>query len=715
MKKYLQQIQVIALVAIAAFLYGCGGSQSLTPYQKAEKTALESVKAGRFDSGRMWTFDDPPVEYFNQEYGFKADQQWLDDVRMSALKFATYCSASFVSGDGLVMTNHHCARESAAGVSQGDEHIMDKGFVAYKYEDERKVKDLFVEQLIEIKDVSTDIFTAMDQAQTDTGKIASRDRKIAELERQAADDAKNIRGDVVTLYNGGKYSLYRFKQYKDVRLVFVPETQLGFYGGDDDNFTYPRYALDCSFFRVYDDDGKPLKTKNFYKWSKAGAKEGEAVFVVGNPGSTGRLSTVAQLEFNRDYQFPWIEGLLRDRMDVLSQYMKMHPDKKEEMTNQYFSISNAQKSYKGQLDGLRNNVLMQKRLDFERNFQAAVNSKPALQSKYGHLWGQIASARERLRSVAADLFGLRVDVVASSEYLSKAFSVVRYALQMQKSESDREKRYQGTALELAKRNLKKIPHPDHDMEMLTMATKLNMMKRMLGVDDPIVKILNSQSEFGPQLFADSAKWVEFVDAAPASVMSSKDPMIQIALEAIPRLQKADKVQKEIQSGDEVNRVQLGRALYEVYGTTIPPDATFTLRISDGVVKGYPYNGTKAPAFTTFYGMYDRHFSFPTDDQWALPDKWLKPPADFDLSTPMNFVSTNDIIGGNSGSPLINKNKEIIGLAFDGNIESLPGEFIFAEELGNRTVSVHSLGMIKALKHIYKADRIVSELENGKMQ
>jgi hypothetical protein len=308
-------------------------------------------------------------------------------------------------------------------------------------------------------------------------------------------------------------------------------------------------------------------------------------------------------------------------------------------------------------------------------------------------------------------------------YLSKAFSVARYSLQMEKDTSDRDKGYKGNALELTKRTLSKLPHPDPETELITLTSKLAMMKRTLGADDPIVKLtFNGQSAedaakrlLQTQLFADSMKWVDFVNGAPATVNASNDPLIKIVLQAIPRLQKASKIQMEISASDEVNRVQLGRALYEVYGTSIPPDATFTLRLQDGVVKGYAYNGTKAPAMTTFYGMYDRHYSFANDDQWSLPDRWLKPPADFDLSTPLDFVSTNDIIGGNSGSPLINKNKEVVGLAFDGNIESLPGEFIFAEELGNRTVSVHSLGIITAMKHIYKADRIVNELQNGKMQ
>lgn len=715
-------IQRGMLVLFAAVLFSaCGSTQDLTPYQKAKQEKLESIEAQRFDNGRMWTFDYPPKEYFQEEYKFDANQQWMDDVRMSALRFATWCSASFVSADGLVMTNHHCGRDPVEQVSKEGENLGVHGFIANTLEDERRVDGLFVEQLVEIRDVTGDVISAMDAASTDQDRLAARDKKIAELEESLSAETGN-RCQLVTFFNGGKYSAYIYKRYDDVRLVFSPELSLGFFGGDDDNFTYPRYTLDCNFFRVYDENGKPLKTDHYFKWSANGPSEGELVFTVGNPGSTGRLNTSEQLEFNRDVQFPWIAGLLDDYVDVLKQYMKIHPEQKEELTNQLFSMANSQKAYRGQLDGLENDVLMQRRKDFDRKFRAQIMARPELAAKYGHLWEEIGDARQKVREVAPELMGFRFEVLGSPEYLNQAMSLMRLVNELAKSEEDRANPYKGSALNLTMRSVKKFKSADMDMERLVLAKKLLLMKRMLGADDPVVKFALQGQNCGEAakrilaetVLADSVKFEQFAAGFPESISASNDPLIVIARMALPRREEASKVANAVRASDEVNNSLLGRALFEIYGTSIPPDATFTLRISDGVVEGYTYNGTVAPPNTTFYGMYDRHYSFPNDEQWALPDRWLNPPAEFKLSTPLNFVSTNDIIGGNSGSPLINRNKEVVGLAFDGNIESLPGEFIFAPEMGNRTVSVHSSAMIEAINHIYKLDRLAKELRAGRI-
>ncbi|MDX9759899.1 MAG: S46 family peptidase [Bacteroidota bacterium] len=711
---------MLVLFAVT-LLTACGGTQELTPYQKAKQEKLESIEAQRFDNGRMWTFDYPPLQYFKDEYGFTADQKWMDDVRMSALRFATWCSASFVSADGLVMTNHHCGRDPVEQVSRDGENLGVHGFIANTLEDERRVEGLFVEQLVEIRDVTADVIAAMDAATTDQERLAARDKKIADLEETLSVETGN-RCQLVTFFNGGKYSAYIYKRYDDVRLVFSPELSLGFFGGDDDNFTFPRYTLDCNFFRVYDEDGNPLKTDHYFKWSPNGPAENELIFTVGNPGSTSRLSTATQLEFNRDVQFPWIAGLLDDYVDVLKKYMAVRPDKKEEMTNQLFSMANSQKAYRGQLDGLENDVLMQRRKDFDRKFRAQVMARPELAAKYGHVWDEIAESNAKVRAVAPDLLAFRFEVLGPPEYLMQALSLARLEREMKKSEDERANPYKGNALNLTLRSLKKFKSVDMDMERLTLTKKLALMQRMLGNDDPIVRFaLQGQTceqaaarLLSQSILADSARFEQFAAGFPESITASEDPLLIIAREALPRREAASEVANAVRATDEVNNALLGRALFDVYGTTVPPDATFTLRISDGIVTGYPYNGTKAPSFTTFYGMYDRHYSFPTDEQWALPERWLNPPAEFKLNTPLNFVSTNDIIGGNSGSPLINRNKEIVGLAFDGNIESLPGEFIFAPEMGNRTVSVHSSAMIEAINHIYRLDRLAKELRAGRI-
>lgn len=717
-----QKIQFLVPLLLAAIIFGCAGTTgNLSNYEQTKKEQLETVKAGHFDGGRMWTFDFPPLDYFSKTYNFRPDSKWLEDVRMSSLKFATWCSASFVSADGLVMTNHHCARSSAVAVQKEGERFLENGFFAATLADERKVPDLFVEQLREIRDVTDKVQAAMEAGATDEDKIEARSKIIGEIQK-AAEAETQLRAQVVTLYNGGKYSLYLFKRFTDVRLVLAPELAMGHFGGEWDNFTYPRYAQDFSFFRVYDDDGKPLKTQHYFTWSKAGATDGEAVFVVGNPGRTSRLNTTEQLEYNRDVQYPFVARMLNDRAAVLKEFVAMHPEKKEEMITQILGIANSQKAYNGRLAGLRDDVLMQRRRDFDRQFRAAVEANPSLKAKYGHIWDKIAASRKKVRTVANELYGLRMNGTGTSALLSKAYEIVKYNEQMVKPEADRDKAYQAASIEKTKVAMMKFEAPDKDMEILTLSKQLAMMKDMLGADDPIVRFACKELSphdaavrlWSESVLKDSNSAEPYTDGQHLSPQLVNDPSIAIAKLALPRLEAASKVTSEVAARDQVNATLLGRALFDIYGTSIPPDATFTIRLADGVVEGFPYNGTKAPSHTTYYGLYDRYHSHVGDEGWELPERWKNPPDGFDLGTPCNVSSTNDIIGGNSGSPMINKNKEVVGLVFDGNIESLPGDFIFAEDVNNRTVSVHSSGILEVLRYILRATRIVRELENGAM-
>jgi hypothetical protein len=713
--------RTVAVASMVALLAGCGSSGEISSYDAARKAQLEQVRAGKFDSGRMWTFEAAPVDYFQQTYNFRPTQDWLDDVRLSALRMSTGCSASFVSGDGLVMTNHHCARGTFASVQKEGEDILVDGFYAPTLEDERKIPDLHFEQLIDIRDVSAEVHAAMDAAATDEARIEARDRKIEEIQ-SAVDEESGLRAQVVTLYDGGRYSLYLYKRFSDVRLVLAPELQIAHFGGDHDNFTYPRYCLDFTFIRVYDDDGKPYKPDNFFNWSSKGAREGDAVFVVGNPGSTSRLSTAEQLAYYRDVQYPYVFNLLNDRMEAMLLYTEMFPDKKGEMKTQILSISNGQKAYMGRLAGLRDDELMQRRRDFDRQFRAEVMKRPELKAKYGHVWDEIAETREKMRAMAPDMYGLRSNGLGVSAHYGKAALLANYAAQMRMAEEDREDQFKGDRLDLVKRVMARPVSTDADMELLTLERQLKTMAMQLGTDDPVVASLlqgrncsdAAKALIARSLLTDSLKLDALLAGGPASIDECKDPFVIAARLAYPRALAANKVARETNARDEVNRSLLGRALYDVYGTDIPPDATFTLRLADGVVKGYEYNGTKAPVYTTFYGLYDRYHSNPGVEDWDLPARWKSAPAGLDLSTPMDFVSTNDIIGGNSGSPVINIEREVVGLVFDGNIESLPGDFIFAEDAGNRTVSVHSAGILEAVRHAFKAERVARELERGSL-
>ncbi len=715
------QVFIIFLLLFAA---GCASSNQMQQTAESQSNSnswlnLDTVKAGKYDTGKMWTFDYPPVKYFQSEYNFNPSQEWLDNARLGALRFANYCSASFVSADGLVMTNHHCGRESVGKVTKEGEDLFDNGFYAKTLQDERKVPGLYVDQLVLIKDVTNEVQAAIDSGKTDQEKL----QKEKEAENRIKDresDKTGLRIQVVTLYNGGKYSVYGYKRYDDVRLVFSPEAQLGYYGGDYDNFTYPRYDLDCNFFRVYDKDGKPLKTDHYFKWSPDGATPGEPVFVIGNPGRTDRLKTVAQLEYMRDVTYPRVLNLLNDLVDVYNQIIKEHPERKEELQNRLFSFANSQKAYTGMLKGLRNPILMQKKKDFEEKFKQAVHSDPTLNSKYGDLWSKIAEIKNKERNFSNELYAITLNPYTTSQYFFIASDVVDLANELKKPEDQRSEEYKGDELDSTIANI--FPSDfkiDYNNDLLQ--KQVGVLYEYLGADNPTVEKITGGLRgkaavnymLGNTVINDQAKLKALIDQGPDAILNSNDPFIYFIVHTQKRQEELKGKVSQLSSKEDIYSQELGKALFEVYGTSIPPDATFTLRISDGVVKGYHYNGTIAPPFTTFYGLYDRHYSFKDKKDWALPKEWLNPPADFDLSTPMNFVSTCDIIGGNSGSPVINEKSQIVGLAFDGNIESLPGDFIY-DPTNNRCVAVASQGMYEAIKDMYKATRLSDELKAGKI-
>lgn len=680
---------------------------------------LDTVKAGKFDTGKMWTFEYPPLEYFKTAYNFQPSQSWLEHVRMSALRFANYCSSSFVSEDGLVMTNHHCARQSITQVAKDGEDLHETGFIAKTLEDERPVPGLYVDQLVLFKDVTDEVIDAINKATTDEERAKFEDDIIKQIEDREA-KATGLKVSITPLYNGGKFSLYGYKRYNDVRLVLAPEDQMGFFGGDPDNFTYPRFNLDFSFFRVYDENGKPLKTKDFFKWSEKGAAVGEPVFVVGNPGNTDRLNTVAQLEYARDYQYPRTISLLTTLSDMYKDMLKKDPSRKAELEDRIFGFDNSLKSITGMLEGLRDPVLMQRKKDFEKTFRASVNADPKLREKYGDLWDKIADIRKQLSEITNQNFALSMNRFTTPQYFFIADEVIKIAENLKLPENERDDLYVGDELNNTLASL--IPQDfDYEMNNALLAQKIETFQKYLGENDPLVKKFT-----GGKKGAEALKYVldhsqitnlenikALIAKGPDAVLNSDDPFIYFVLNSKDLSDKYSKKAKELNEVESAYSQQLGVALFKVYGTSIPPDATFTLRLADGVVEGYPYNGTYAQPFTTFYGMYDRYYGQGKVFPWSLPERWATPPAGLDLSTPFNFVSTNDIIGGNSGSPVINEKADIVGLAFDGNIQSLPGNFIFTTEQ-NRTVSVHSMGMWEAIDKVYKLKRLSDELKNGKI-
>ncbi len=678
----------------------------------------DTVKATKFDMGKMWTFEDAPIEYFDSVYQFKPNEDWLQKVRLSALKFGSWCSASFVSADGLVMTNHHCVDFITSKIEEAGENIATNGFYAQTLAGERKVPGLFVDQLVLIEDVTDEINSAIEEGKSIEEKTKKKSAKIKEIEKRFVEETQLV-CKVTELYQGGKYSLYGYRRYEDVRMVLVNERQVGLYGGDPDNFTYPRYDADFAFLRVYE-DGKPLKTDNFFKWSPNGAVAGEPIFVIGNPGSTDRLKTVAQMEFDRDFTYRLTAYLLSNNVKILLNEMKLFPEKKAKLEGTTFFLANSAKVYEYIYKSLQDPYLIARKKSFERDFQAKVKNNSELSSKYGHLWEALAEIQQEYRKYSGEIFAYAINPRLAPVYFNLASKMVSYAKQMQLPEQERDAKYKGENIEKTKQSII-TTEIDDSVELQKLAIQIDVLNMALDKNNWIISNFlamktgknAAQYLLGKSSLTSKEKITKFLELSPEEILDSNDPFIQFILNTQDKLAELKKINSETAKTEEVLLNTLGRAVYDVFGTDIPPDATFTLRISDGVMKGYNYNGTVAPYFTTFYGLYDRFNSHNKEYPWNLPERWAKPHKDMNLATPYNFVSTNDIVGGSSGSPVINKNGEIVGIAFDGNIESLPGSFLYTTE-ANRTVSVASEGIIELLNTILEAKRLSAELEKGEI-
>jgi len=727
----------IAAVTVALFLAsGCGASRETVtvterpdpiPSTEGEAvdveppkivdipTGYDTTQARRFDQGKMWTFDDPPVDYFREAYGLQARDRWFKKARLGALRFGNGCSASFVSPNGLVMTNHHCGREYITAVSRPGENLLDSGFYAETTDAERKADDLHVDQLIQIEDVTDTVYDGLSEGGSTSAE--ARRQRVNQLEEQWTEEAKRknerLRVDVVPLYSGAKYSKYTYRRYEDVRLVMAPELRMGFFGGAPDNFTYPRYSYDVTFFRVFN-DGEPLQSDTYFPWDTDGAEPGDAVFVVGNPGSTSRLSTVSQLRYKRDHELPARYGALRARAKILESYIGANPQKAEafDIRNTYFSLENSVKNLDGQLSGLRDPYLIARRAQSELALYDSIRATDSLQSQYGSVIDKIKQNQQTKR-VMADKAGAFVGFTSTSigsRILTRGVYAYFYDfLRTRGASPERVESIRSDAMEI-----KDWPDP---VEKQFIVTRLTELREAFGSNHPAVeKVLQGRapsvvadSLVRKSALVDSTRYAELLDEGYLNSDDASVPIIN-ALAPLYR-QTTQQMQGYIDTGENLN-ARLNRARFSVYGSTVPPDATFTLRIADGRVKAYSYNGTRAPAFTNFYGLYDHYFSYGSD-AWSLPQKWLSPPADFDLETPFNLVTTNDISGGNSGSPLLNRDLEVVGLIFDSNIEALPNEFLYTNERA-RAVSVDARGILEALRDLYGADRIAQELTTGEL-
>lgn len=661
----------------------------------------------------MWTFDRPPSDAIQRRYGFSLTNEWLDHLRLASVRFEDGGSGSFVSPDGLVLTNHHVALGQLQKLSTPQRNYVADGFYARTREDEIRATDLELNVLISSEDVTARIASAAGRATTAQGALDARKAEIAAIEKESA-DRTGFRSDVVTLYQGAQYWLYRYKKYTDVRIVFAPEQQMAFFGGDPDNFTFPRHDLDFALVRVYD-NGVSVRPDHFLKWNAKGAAENELVFVSGHPGSTDRTDTFVELETTRDVVYPVNIQVVKRRIEALRQYSARGAEQARQATGLIFSLENALKAYTGEYSGLLDPRVMEKKASDERALRDAVGRNAEWQRAYGTAWDEVARAEAaRRRLFKAQRFGQ----LRGSAFASRGLLIVQYVAELRKPDGQRLAGFHDAQLPSLLFSLLS-PAPVYPaLEEALLADALQESLEELGPNDPFVRaVLSGRSPkdaaaalIGGTKLADPAVRKQLIDGGEAAVRASTDPLIIVG-RAIDALMRANTValEREVTSVATPAREKIGQARFAVFGTTAYPDATFTLRLSYGRVSGYPMNGTRAPYKTTFAGLFDRSASFDGKPPFNLTPRFAEARARIDMTMPLDFVSTNDIIGGNSGSPVVNRAGELVGLIFDGNIESLVGRFVYDEEK-NRSVAVHAGAIVHVLRTVYDAGALADELD-----
>jgi len=661
----------------------------------------------------MWTFDNPPRKLWKERYNFEPTDAWLEHLRLASVRIEG-SSGSFVSPGGLLMTNQHVASGQLQKLSTSERNLRRDGFYASTPAEELKCPDAEVNVLTSYEDVTQRVQGAAKPGASDKEAGDARRAQIAAIEKESTDKT-GLRSEVVRIYNGGEYWLYRFKKYTDVRLVFAPEEQIAFFGGDYDNFTYPRYCLDVSFFRVYE-NGQPLKTQNYLKWSASGPADGEFVLAVGNPGSTNRLLTIAQVQYQRDVGNPLQMQVWTARRNALVNYGKTSPEATRRALNTVRSLANSIKRLVGQQDGLGNRRMMTKKDDDEKALRAAVASRPELQKAYGSAWDEIAAGYRELPTFAKRT---AFSTLVHSRLGQIAQQLVNYSEEIGKPNDTRYDEFRDSKLESLKFSLFS-PAPIYpDMEEAILASWLAEAEQTLGKDDPFVRAALQGSTpatiaknvISQTKLADVAARKALFEGGANAIKNTDDPLIALArrVEPIIRELRAWNEQK-IQNLDAVAGQKIAAARFAVYGKNVSPDATGSLRISYGKVLGYEEDTTLVPYKTTLNGLYDRAASFDEKSPFDLPQRFRDGKSKLDLVTPMNFVYTCDTIGGNSGSPVINRNAEVVGLNFDSNIQKLPNRYWYIDdEEGSRAVAVHSAAIIEALRKLYGAEKLAAEI------
>ncbi|MET0384390.1 MAG: S46 family peptidase [Polyangiales bacterium] len=674
--------------------------------------ALLSPRSASADEG-MWLLNAFPSEKVGQTYGFKPDSAWLDNVRLSSVRLAQGCSASIVSSTGLVMTNHHCAHKCLEQLSSKGQDLVTQGFYAPNEAAEKRCPAFEINQLTQITDVTEQLRKAT-AGKTGAALSAAKKAEESKLEKTCA-TSDDLRCDVVELYQGGRHHLYQYRRYQDVRVVFAPELAAAFFGGDPDNFNFPRYDLDVSFLRIYK-DGKPVQTQNYFPFSEHGAAENELTFVPGHPGHTSRELTVSQLLFVRRERLPRRLDSLAELRGRLTEFARRGPEQKRISEPLLFSVENGLKAFKGRQAALLGPTL----INTKRSEEQVLRKRMASDKRPG--FADAFAAIERATKIEGELLDphdlLEQRRGFDGELFQIARHLVRAADELPKPNETRLREYGDAALPQLQQSLFSTAPIYPELETLRLTFSLTKLRERLGADDPRVKLVlgkKSPATLAAELVKGSglatvATRKKLYDGGKTAIEASKDPLIVLA-RAIDAESRAVRTRFEDEVESPVSKAHeaIATVRFEQLGESHYPDATFTLRLSYGAVKGWVDRGKPVAPFTTLGGAFERHTG---EDPFALPKRWINGKSKLALDTPFNFVSTNDIIGGNSGSPVINKQGQIVGLIFDGNIESLGGEYGFDPRV-NRAVSVHSSALLETLTKLYDAKRIADELRSPK--
>lgn len=672
---------------------------------------------GLADEG-FWPFNAVPKAAIKQAYGFEPTDAWLQHLQFSAIRFGG-ASGSFVSPDGLILTNHHVGLRTIQRLSTPEKDFVKSGFYATTLDEELKAPDMELTVLQTIEDVTAQVNAAVKPGMLSAEGFATRRAAIAAIEK-TSQEKTGLKSEIVTLYQGALYHLYRYKTYTDVRLVFAPEFDTAFFGGDPDNFTYPRYCLDITFFRVYENN-TPARIEHFLPWSLTGAKDRESVLVAGHPGATQRLNTVAHLEYLRDTGLPWSLKLLERRQAALKTYGERGAEETRQAKDELFGIENSLKSMRGQIAGLRDTALMEKKRQTEDRLRRAISADAARHKQFGGAWDAVAQSRRAFVSYYKEQSLLESAAGFNSRYFSMARTMVRLTAERSKPDAQRLPEYGDARLASLERQLYSPAPIFPAMEKVKLTDSLSFMASELGASHPIV----AKALGGKTVDARAAEVVDntklgdvesrkaLVAGGSQVVEASTDPMILLA-RAMDEASRAvrKRYEDEVASVERDAYAQIAQAVFAVQGTSAYPDATSTLRLSFGAVKGYQEDGRVIPPFTDFAGLYARATTHSNTPPYRLAERWIAKKTGLKLDTPFNFVSTLDIVGGNSGSPVVNRSAEIVGVIFDGNIQSLPGYFIY-DAMVNRAVAVDSRGILEALRSVYGADRLVAEITGAR--